>query len=133
MKRGHDFTAGVALALATLLRVFPIAIVGYLILQRRWRALAYLTASLAIGLLLTVAFSGIHNTLSFFANMSSFAGHAAAAIQRDLAIELLHITRTSCDFAASAGPQSDPHRINSSCGFRRPRRDYKGHTDAAWT
>ena len=86
MKRGHDSMAGVALALATLLRAFPIAIAGYLILQRRWRALAYLMASLAIGLSLTAAFSGVHNTLSFFANIPSFAGHAAAAIQRDLAI-----------------------------------------------
>ena len=76
MKRGHDPMAGGALAVATLLRAFPIAIAGYLILQLRWRALAYLAASLAIGLLLTAAFSGVHNTLSFFANIPSFAGHA---------------------------------------------------------
>jgi hypothetical protein len=86
MKRGNDSMAGVALAIATLLRAFPIAIAGYLILQRRWRALAYLATSLAIGLLLTAAFVGAHNTLSFFANIPGFSGHAAAAIQRDLAM-----------------------------------------------
>lgn len=65
MERGRDAAAGLMLALATLLRAFPMLLVGYLILMKRWRAVAYTMVGLAVGGLLTLALAGFGSTLSF--------------------------------------------------------------------
>lgn len=65
MERGRDAAAGVILAFATLLRAFPLLLVGYLILMKRWRVVAYTMAGLAVGGLLTLALAGFGSTLSF--------------------------------------------------------------------
>jgi hypothetical protein len=65
MERGRDGAAGLMLAFATLLRAFPLLLVGYLILMKRWRVVAYTIAGLAIGGALTIALAGIGTTLSF--------------------------------------------------------------------
>jgi len=62
---GRDAAAGLILAFATLLRAFPLLMVGYLILMKRWRAVAYTMLGLAAGGLVTLALMGIGNTLSF--------------------------------------------------------------------
>lgn len=65
MERGRDAAAGLILAFATLLRAFPMLIVGYLILMKRWRVVAYTMAGLAVGGLLTLALAGFSSTFSF--------------------------------------------------------------------
>ncbi len=65
MERGRDAAAGVMLASATLLRAFPLLLVGYLILMRRWRVVAYTMVGLAVGGLLTLALAGVGTSLSF--------------------------------------------------------------------
>src|SRR5690242_14800486 len=65
IERGNDAAAGAMLAFATLLRAFPLLLVGYLILMRRWRVVAYTIAGLAVGGLLTLALVGVGSTLSF--------------------------------------------------------------------
>ena len=65
MERGRDAPAGLMLAFASLLRAFPLLLVGYLILMKRWRMVTYLVIGLAIGGLLTVALAGIDSTQSF--------------------------------------------------------------------
>jgi Glycosyltransferase family 87 len=65
MERGRDAAAGMMLAFATLLRAFPLLLVGYLILMKRWRVVAYTMAGLAAGGLLTLALAGAGSTLSF--------------------------------------------------------------------
>lgn len=65
MERGRDAAAGVMLALATLLRAFPLLLVGYLILMKRWRIVAYTMVGLAVGGLLTLALAGVGTSLSF--------------------------------------------------------------------
>ena len=65
MERGRDAAAGLILAFATLLRAFPLLLVGYLILIKRWRAVAYTMVGLAVGGLATVALVGVGSTLSF--------------------------------------------------------------------
>jgi Glycosyltransferase family 87 len=65
MERGKDAAAGVTLAFATLLRAFPMLLVGYLILMKRWRVIAYTMVGLAVGGLLTLALAGFGSTLSF--------------------------------------------------------------------
>jgi Glycosyltransferase family 87 len=106
MERRQESLAGDALAVAALLRVFPIVIAGYLVLQRRWRTLVYLVAGLLIGSLLTAAFAGVDNTVSFVANIPRFAGHSAAAIQRDIAAYFL-VSRAILHFAGHHDPTLD--------------------------
>ena len=65
MERGRDGAAGLMLAFATLLRAFPLLLVGYLILMKRWRVVAYTIAGLAVGGALTIALAGMGTTLSF--------------------------------------------------------------------
>jgi glycosyl transferase family 87 len=65
MERGRDGAAGLMLAFATLLRAFPLLLVGYFILRKRWRVVAYAIAGLAVGGLLTLALAGVGTTLSF--------------------------------------------------------------------
>jgi hypothetical protein len=65
MERGWDAAAGVTLAFATLLRAFPLLLVGYLILMKRWRVVAYTMAGLAVGGLLTLALVGVGRSVSF--------------------------------------------------------------------
>jgi alpha-1,2-mannosyltransferase len=65
MERGKDAAAGLILALATLLRAFPFLLIGYLILMKRWRAVAYTMVGLAVGGLITLALAGVASTLSF--------------------------------------------------------------------
>ena len=65
LERGRDAAAGLMLALATLLRAFPLLLVGYLVLMRRWRAVAYTGIGLLFGGLITLALAGVNSTLSF--------------------------------------------------------------------
>jgi hypothetical protein len=65
MERGKDAAAGLILAFATLLRAFPMLLVGYLILMKRWRVVAYTMAGLAVGGLLTLALAGFGSTFDF--------------------------------------------------------------------
>ena len=62
-----DRSAGLALAVAGLLKVFPLAIAGYFIVQRRWRACAWLGAGLCTGTALTILAFGFQRNASFVA------------------------------------------------------------------
>lgn len=65
LERGMDLGAGAALAVAILLRVFPVIMLGYLVVRRRWRALGFTIASIAIGAAITIALVGLDTTLDF--------------------------------------------------------------------
>ncbi|MGH7925476.1 MAG: glycosyltransferase family 87 protein [Candidatus Binatus sp.] len=65
MERERDGTAGVLIALAGLLRAYPLLLVGYFAVRRKWRAVAFATAGIAAGAFVTVAALGISQTLSF--------------------------------------------------------------------
>jgi Glycosyltransferase family 87 len=65
MAGGHDAAAGLILGIAVLLRGFPLLMVGYLVLRRRWRAIVYTVISIVVGALLTFAILGVSHTLSF--------------------------------------------------------------------
>jgi hypothetical protein len=69
--------AGFALALAALLRIFPLAMAGYLVLQQRSRTFAYVIVGLLAGGLLTIAFIGLNNCISFFASLLFLTGNLA--------------------------------------------------------
>jgi glycosyl transferase family 87 len=72
MRRRFDGTAGLILAFAGLVRIYPFAIGGYLVLERRWRALAWMGIGVAVGALATIAIVGHSNCLSFIRGLSFY-------------------------------------------------------------
>ena len=82
--RRRDAIAGSALALATLMRVFPIVMTGYLILTRKWRALGWTMAAIFFGAAVTLAFAGRRNCLEFIAALPAIGNVSWNRIQRDL-------------------------------------------------
>lgn len=83
MEDGHDSAAGLILALAGLLRGFPLLLVGYLALRRKWRALAYTAAGVSSGGVLTLALVGVPYSLSFV-----FAGMHEVTLDRFLVLPI---------------------------------------------
>lgn len=65
MEKEMDRAAGLCLAIASLLRIFPLLLVAYLFFQRRWRVLEYTVLGLVVGGLATVAIFGPGNSLAF--------------------------------------------------------------------
>jgi Glycosyltransferase family 87 len=88
LRRGHEALAGVTLAIASLLRIFPFALVGYLLLQQRWRAIFYTTVGILVGGAATVALMGLDNCVSFVTAAGLLVSDSAADIRRDISIPL---------------------------------------------
>ena len=65
MERERDGGAGLLIAAAALLRAYPLLLVGYFVIRRKWRAVAFATTGIAAGVLVTVAVLGLTQTLSF--------------------------------------------------------------------
>jgi len=65
MERDRDGTAGLLIATAALLRAYPLLLVGYFLMRRKWRAVAFATAGVAAGGLVTVSVLGLAQTFSF--------------------------------------------------------------------
>lgn len=65
MAHGRDAAAGMILGFASVLRGFPIILIGYCILRRRWRVVFYAAVGAAATGLVTVAVLGWSQTLSF--------------------------------------------------------------------
>ena len=86
MERGKDAPAGLILAFATLLRAFPFLLVGYLILMKRWRVLAYTMVGLAAGGLVTVALVGVGRCLSFLLAPGYLTQQWAQALPGNIAL-----------------------------------------------
>ncbi len=61
----RDTAAGLVLALAALMRVFPLLLVGYLLIQRRWRAVLFTGVGLVGGLIATGLAIGFPVAFSF--------------------------------------------------------------------
>jgi hypothetical protein len=72
MRRGFDGAAGLVLAFAGLARIYPFVIAGYIVLERRWRALAYMGVGATVGALATLALIGPANWLSFVRGLSFY-------------------------------------------------------------
>jgi hypothetical protein len=88
LSRGHETSAGVTLAIASLLRLFPLALVGYLFLQQRWRAILCTAVGILIGGTATIALMGLDNCISFLTAARLLVGDSAADIRRDISIPL---------------------------------------------
>jgi hypothetical protein len=108
MKRGRDATAGSALALATLIHVFPIVLSGYLVLTRRWRVLGWTGAALLVGAVTTIAFVGWQECVDFAAAIPSISNASWNIIQRNVAapVFIARLLR-----GLSSDPSFAPHMI----------------------
>jgi len=62
----RDAAAGIALALAALTRVFPLLMLGYLVIKRRWRALLFALGTITGGLIVTGFVIGFGVEAGFF-------------------------------------------------------------------
>jgi hypothetical protein len=102
MERGRNAIAGSALALATLMRVFPIAMAGYLVLTRRWRTLGYTVATLIVGIAITVTIAGVRNCIDFALSVPTISRDSWNMIPRDLAAQLF-ISRQLQSILSSQG------------------------------
>jgi hypothetical protein len=69
MDAGLDWLAGLSLAAAGLLRIFPLLLLLYLVLQCRWRPLQWAIVSVAGGGAATVMVLGLSTCLSFAAGL----------------------------------------------------------------
>lgn len=72
MERKHDAWAGLFLAAAGLMRVFPLLLVFYLLFRNRWRVLGFMLAGLLAGAALTLTIVGLKNGLGFLNTGVSF-------------------------------------------------------------
>ena len=66
LRTGREAPAGIAVAVASLLRAFPLLLLGYLVVRRRWIALFYAAFGLLVGFAVTCAFLGISRSFAFF-------------------------------------------------------------------
>jgi hypothetical protein len=65
MERERDGAAGLLIAASALLRAYPLLLVGYFVVRRKWRAVIFAMAGIAAGGFATVAILGLSQTLSF--------------------------------------------------------------------
>jgi len=107
--RGRDRRAGLTLAFASLLRFFPFALGGFLLLQQRWRVLFYAAIGVVIGSAVTVAVVGIHNSVSFVTAAVLLVDQSWTDTARDISID----TFISRQFHALM-PRS-PHFVAHAC------------------
>jgi hypothetical protein len=65
MERERDGAAGLLIATGALLRAYPLLLVGYFVVRRKWRAVIFAMAGIAAGGFATIAILGLSQTLSF--------------------------------------------------------------------
>jgi hypothetical protein len=65
LEEDHPRLAGFAIGLASLTRMFPGLLLGYLVLGQRWRVLTASLVTITAGALLTVALIGLDRSLGF--------------------------------------------------------------------
>jgi Glycosyltransferase family 87 len=103
MERGWDATAGLFLALAGLLKAFPLIIGGYLLIRRRWVACLWLVIGLAAGAGLTFAIVG-PRCLDFQSGMEFARGYEFLALPVNVSVAAM----ASRLFWYSFGPLLSP-------------------------
>lgn len=83
LRGGTEAAAGLLLAAAGLLRIYPFALAGYLAAERRWRALGYAALGTLSGAALTVALAGFTNSVDFVHGLGYLAHPRWAAMNAD--------------------------------------------------
>ncbi len=86
MEAGYDAAAGLMLALAGLLRLFPMLLLVYLVLRRRWQMLVYTAIWVAVGAIATVAVLGLASSLDFLRALTILTEQRPALFANNVAI-----------------------------------------------
>jgi len=69
LQRGRDVTAGMVLAAASLLRAYPVGLIGYLAARRKWKATGYTIIGCVAGMIVTTAFVGTDVVTTYILNI----------------------------------------------------------------
>jgi hypothetical protein len=69
LQRGRDVTAGIILAAASLLRAYPVGLIGYLAARRKWKAVLYTVIGCIAGMIITAAFVGTDVVITYIMNV----------------------------------------------------------------
>jgi hypothetical protein len=69
LQRGRDLAAGIILAVASLLRAYPVGLIGYLVARRKWKATVYTGISCIAGMIVTTAFVGTKVVATYVQNV----------------------------------------------------------------
>jgi hypothetical protein len=86
MGRERDGTAGLMLAAASLLRAYPVLLVGYFVMRRKWRAVVFAIGGIVAGLLATIATLGFGQTLIYVHGAAWVAGYSMMSRMDNLAL-----------------------------------------------
>jgi hypothetical protein len=86
LERGDDAPAGLILAAAGAMRAYPLAMVGYLALRQRWRALLFTVAGLAVIGVATLCFFGWNICFGFVRGALFAIEYQFAAVPKDISI-----------------------------------------------
>jgi hypothetical protein len=82
----REIAAGLILALAIMLRAFPIVLAGYLLATRRWRALGSMTLGVVLIGIVTTAGLGLNVVRSFLDGAMLTVGHHPVSLPINVAI-----------------------------------------------
>ncbi len=83
---GREIAAGLMLALTIMLRAFPIALAGYLLATRRWRALAAMSIGFVVIGIVTTAGLGLNVVRSFLDGAMLTVSHHPVSLPINVAV-----------------------------------------------
>jgi Glycosyltransferase family 87 len=69
LQRGRDLAAGMILAAASLLRAYPVGLIGYLAACRKWKAVVYTVLGCIAGMTITTVFVGSDVVTTYIQNV----------------------------------------------------------------
>jgi uncharacterized membrane protein len=105
MERKHQGAAGIMLGLVSILRAYPLALGGYFLIRRKWRALFYAAFAVLICFLLAVIAAGLDPWQAFFHQISVHfiykhsRGPGNVALVQTVSFMLLLMTGSGSGFA----------------------------------
>jgi hypothetical protein len=116
LEHRHELIAGMLLALATLWLMFPIALFGYLILSRRWRAVYWAVAGIIVLAGVTVLTAGVANTVNWRNGIGVITNSVWYSQSTNVAISSF-VSRMFWDaFGSDLGPRLElVRRVSSAC------------------
>jgi hypothetical protein len=86
LEKHHDRSAGLMLAAATLLRLYPAVLAGYLVVRGKWLSLGCMIAGVVVGGVFTASMLVIGRTLSFLTALGLASGHNLLSLPTSILI-----------------------------------------------
>ncbi len=116
LEHRRELIAGMLLALATLWLMFPIALFGYLILSRRWRAVCWAAVGIIVLAGVTISIAGAANTVNSKNGIGVITNSAWYSQSTNVAISSFVSRMFWGAFGSDLGPRLDRvRRVSSAC------------------